>query len=220
MNKKIVFIGTGAVAAELTSYLEDGSWGNDCTFEIKGYLTYGVSGIDSWKEYQLAHSYLGLLEDYQVQEEDHFILALGNSEVKRKIVEIIKARNGKFMTLIHPTAIVAKTAKIGEGNILCPFVMIGPNVLLGNFNLLTSQSIISHDSKVGDFNFFATALLCGHTIVGDANYMGIRVTTVPDIIIGNRNKIQAGMIVDKNVGDDSTLFYRYKEKLMFVPSSF
>ena len=35
MNKKIVFIGTGAVAAELTSYLEDGSWGNDCTFEIK-----------------------------------------------------------------------------------------------------------------------------------------------------------------------------------------
>lgn len=41
--------------------------------------------------------------------------------------------------------------------------------------------------------------------------MGIRVTTVPDIIIGNRNKIQAGMIVDKNVGDDSTLFYRYKE---------
>lgn len=182
-------------------------------------MTYGVSGINSWKEYQLAHSYLGLLEDYQVQEEDHFILALGNSEVKRKIVEIIKARNGKFMTLIHPTAIVAKTAKIGEGNILCPFVMIGPNVLLGNFNLLTSQSIISHDSKVGDFNFFATALLCGHTIVGDANYMGIRVTTVPDIIIGNRNKIQAGMIVDKNVGDDSTLFYRYKEKLMFVPSS-
>lgn len=218
MNKKIIIVGTGAVAAELTSYLEDGSWAKDRELKIKGYLTFGMSGEDSWKEYQFSYPYLGLLEDYKVQEEDYFVLALGNSEVKKKIVEMIKAHNGKFMTLIHPTAVVARTAKIGEGNILCPFVMIGPNVALGNFNLLTSQSIISHDSKIGDFNFFATALLCGHTTVGNENYMGIRVTTIPNIIIGSRNKIQAGMIVDKNVGDDSTLFYRYKEKLFFVPA--
>jgi bifunctional N-acetylglucosamine-1-phosphate-uridyltransferase/glucosamine-1-phosphate-acetyltransferase GlmU-like protein len=60
-------------------------------------------------------------------------------------------------------------------------------------------------------------LLCGHTTVGDDNYMGIRATTVPEISIGDRNKIQAGMILDKNVGDDSTVFYRYKEKLLAIP---
>ena len=83
----------------------------------------------------------------------------------REIVTQIKQKNGKFITLIHPTAIVAKTAVIGEGNILDPFTIVGPNVHLGNFNLLTSQTIISHDCNVGDFNFFATSLLCGHCLL-------------------------------------------------------
>ena len=95
--------------------------------------------------------------------------------------------------------------------------MIGPNVKLGNYNLITSQSAISHDSRIGDYNFFATSLLCGYNVVGDDNYFGIRGTTLPDISIGNRNVIQAGMIVDKNVENDSTIFYRYKEKLIAIP---
>ena len=94
---------------------------------------------------------------------------------------------------------------------------MGPNVKLGDFNLLTSQSIISHDCVVGDYNFFATSLLCGHNIVGDDNYFGIRGTTLPEISIGNRNVIQAGMIVDKNIENDTTIFYRYKEKLLAIP---
>ena len=70
---------------------------------------------------------------------------------------------------------------------------------------------------VGDYNFFATSLLCGHNIVGDDNYFGIRGTTLPEISIGNRNVIQAGMIVDKNIENDTTIFYRYKEKLLAIP---
>ena len=94
--------------------------------------------------------------------------------------------------------------------------MLGPNVDIGNFNLLTSQSIISHDSIVGNYNFFSTCLLCGHTSVGNDNYCGIRSTMIPSIKIGDRNVIQAGMIIDKNVGNDTTVFYRYKEKVMVI----
>lgn len=217
MIKKIVFFGTGAVAAELTSYLEDSDWGEKCGFEIKGYVTSDEAGIVNWKNYKYSKPYLGLLDNYTIQPDDYFVLALGNNVVKRMLVERIRSFGGKFTTLIHPTATIAKTAQLGEGNIICPFVMIGPNVIIGDFNHLTSQSIISHDSIVGDYNFFATALLCGHTVVGDDNYMGIRVTTIPEITIGNRNKLQAGMIVDKNIDDDSTLFYRYKEKILAIP---
>ena len=173
--------------------------------------------MQHWKEYKYQSPYLGDFLNYEIKEEDYFVLALGNYKVKRQVVCEIKRRGGKFITLVHPTAIVAKTALIGEGNILDPFTIVGPNVKLGNFNLLTSQSIISHDCVVGDYNFFATSLLCGYNVVGDDNYFGIRGTTLPDISIGNRNVIQAGMIVDKNVEDDSTIFYRYKEKLLAIP---
>lgn len=173
--------------------------------------------MQHWKEYKYQSPYLGDFLSYEIKAGDYFVLALGNYKVKRQVVCEIKRRGGKFITLVHPTAIVAKTALIGEGNILDPFTIVGPNVKLGDFNLLTSQSIISHDCVVGDYNFFATSLLCGYNVVGDDNYFGIRGTTLPDISIGNRNVIQAGMIVDKNVEDDSTIFYRYKEKLIAIP---
>ena len=194
--KKIVIFGTGAVAAEITSQLEDSDWGEKVGIQI------------------------GHFDDYEIQDDDYFVVAIGdNPKVKREIVTQIKQKNGKFITLIHPTAIVAKTAVIGEGNILDPFTIVGPNVHLGNFNLLTSQTIISHDCNVGDFNFFATSLLCGHTHVGNDNYFGIRATTIPYVAIGDHNIIQAGMVVDKSIGNDTTIFHRFKEKVMVLSVS-
>lgn len=216
-TKQIVIFGTGAVAAELTSYLEDGDWGVNEGIEIKGYIASSDDAQISWKKYNFNKPFLGDINNYHVDKNDYFILAVAGGELKKKCVEIIESKGGKFITLIHPTAMVARTATIGKGNIISPYSMIGPNVKLGNFNLLTSQSIVSHDSIVGSYNFFATALLCGNTIVGDYNYFGIKATTIPDINIGNNNVIQAGMIVDKNVLNDSTVFYRYKEKLIVLP---
>lgn len=217
--KDVVIFGTGAVAAEITSQLEDSDWGEKAGIRIKGYVASDDAGLLHWKEYKYESPYLGNFFDYKIETEDYFVLALGNYRVKRKIVDEIKRRGGKFITLIHPTAIVAKTAVIGEGNVLDPFTIIGPNVRLGDFNLLTSQSIVSHDCIVGDYNFFATSLLCGHNCVGDDNYFGIRATTVPDVVVGNRNTIQAGMILDKNLEDNATVFHRFKEKIIAIPKS-
>ena len=217
--KKIIFFGTGSVAAELTSYLLDSDWAKDEDIIIKGYLASDDKGIVNWQYYKYKSPYLGQLADYQIKDEDNFVLALADPVIKRQIANLIDARGGKFGNLIHPSCTIASTAQIGVGNIFCPFVMLGPNVKMGNFNLLTSQSIISHDSIVGNYNFFATSLLCGHTSIGNDNYCGIRSTTIPSITIGDRNVIQAGMIVDKNVGDDATVFYRYKEKVMVIKQS-
>ena len=199
--KKIVIFGTGA---EITSQLEDSDWGEKIGIQIKGYVTSVKNGIENWHKYNYSSPYLGHFDDYEIQDDDYFVVAIGdNPKVKREIVTQIKQKNGKFITLIHPTAIVAKTAVIGEGNILDPFTIVGPNVHLGNFNLLTSQTIISHDCNVGD--------------LGNDNYFGIRATTIPYVAIGDHNIIQAGMVVDKSIGNDTTVFYRYKERILAIP---
>lgn len=214
---KIVFFGTGAVAAELTSYLEDSDWIKKSGYEIKGYTTSDEQGIDNWNKYRFSKPYLGIFDNYQIEKNDYFILALSNGLLKKDIIKSIRMRGGKFANLIHPTAMIAPTAKLGEGNIIYPFAIIGPNAVIGDFNLLTSQTIISHDTIVGNRNFFATSLFCGHDLIGDDNYFGVRVTAIPNVVIGDRNKIQAGMIIDKNIGNDAVLFYRYKEKMLAIP---
>jgi hypothetical protein len=40
---------------------------------------------------------------------------------------------------------------------------------------------------------------------------------IPDVNIGNGNMIQAGMMVDKSIKDETTIFYRYKESVIAVP---
>ena len=59
-------------------------------------------------------------------------------------------------------------------------------------------------------------LLC---CVGNDNYFGIRATTIPYVAIGDHNIIQAGMVVDKSIGNDTTIFHRFKEKVMVLSVS-
>lgn len=219
MKKQIIIVGTGAVAAEITSYIEDTTFGKIADIEIKGYLEY-LQNIDIYyTKYSFTKPVIGDLDTYQPCENDYFVLGVANINFRRKIIEILEGRGAQFISLINHTAIVARTAKIGRGNVINPMCMIGPNVVLGDFNLLTSGSIISHDCKVGNNNAFSTALLCGHVTIGDDNNFGIRATVIPHISIGDRNLIQAGMIVDKDVVDDSTVFHRFKEKVIAIPKS-
>ena len=85
------------------------------------------------------------------------------------------------------------------------------------YNTITSYSFISHDTIIGNGNFCSTVGIAGRVSIGNDNFFGIRSTILPDIVIGDRNVIQAGMIVDKSVENSSTVFYKYKERIISVP---
>ena len=52
--------------------------------------------------------------------------------------------------------------------------------------------------------------------VGDGNLFCINSATIPGITVGNGNKIGAGMVLDKDIANDSVAFYRYKERVVAV----
>jgi UDP-N-acetylglucosamine acyltransferase len=54
------------------------------------------------------------------------------------------------MTFIHPTAIVAAGATLGEDCHIGPFTTIGENVVLGNGVHLESHIVIDGDTEIGD----------------------------------------------------------------------
>lgn len=215
--KNIVIISTGAVAAEITSYLD--SVKDDCDFILKGYLDYDYNVEKYYKKYRFSMPIIGDIETYIPEENDYFILGVANIDFRKKVISTIKNKGGKFFTFIHPTAIVAKDAKIGEGCIISPFCMIGPNTLIGDFNHLTSYSFISHDCIVGNNNLFSSAGICGNVTIGNNNSFYIKSTVVPNVTIENNCIIQAGMLLDKSIKDESIVFYRFKEKIISVPKN-
>ena len=217
----IIIVGSGAVAAELTSYIEDNNKHADADQQqhISGYLDQEENIPKYWAKYKLKMPVLSDAEHYQIQEGDHFIIAISDLVFRKKMIDIIEKKNGKVTGFVHYTSIIADSAVIGEGNIIYPFCIVGPNAVVGKNNLVTGYSFISHDCSVGNNNFFSTAGLSGNVRVGDNNFFGIRSTVLPNIQIGSSNIIQAGMTVDKNIENDSTIFYRFKEKIIAVPKA-
>lgn len=217
--KKIVIIGTGAVAAELTSYIEDNNKYVDFQSQIDllGYIDYDYNIENYWKKYNLQKPVLGDIDTYHFENGAEVLIGISDIKFRNEIINKLKIKGTIFFQFIHHSVIIPDNIELGEGNIIYPFCIIGPNTKIGNFNMITSYSFISHDCVICDGNFFSTAGIAGRVSIGSNNFFGIRSTVIPHIAIGNENLIQAGMIVDKPVKDHTTIFYRYKESIIAVP---
>lgn len=217
--KKIVIIGTGAVAAELTSYIEDNNKysDSDSQIDLLGYIDYEYNVEKYWKKYDLQKPVLGDIDNFDFENDIEVLIGISDIKFRNEIISKLEVKEVTFFQFIHYSSIVPKTIEFGKGNIIYPFCIIGPNTKVGDFNMVTSYSFISHDCVIGNGNFFSTAGVAGRVSIGDYNFFGIRSTVIPHITIGSRNMIQAGMVVDKSIKDDATIFYRYKESIIAIP---
>lgn len=184
--KQLIIVGTGAVAAETTSFIEDSQYSSSYNVRIKGYLDINDHNM---LKYEYRNPYLGEVENYAIETDDYFIVAIGNNNYRKENVDKILQKGDIFINLIHQTCIIANTAKIGIGNIIYPYSIIGPEVQLGDFNVLTSRSTISHDCSVGNYNFFAIASVSGNVNIGNENNFYTQSAVNPKIRIGNKNTI-------------------------------
>ncbi len=217
--RKIVIIGTGAVAAELTSYIEDNNkhTNSESQIDLLGYIDYEYNIEKYWQKYQLQKPVLGDVDNFNFKNEIEVLIGISDIKFRNEIISKLETKGVTFCQFIHYSVIIPETIELGKGNIIYPFCIIGPNSKIGDFNMITSYSFISHDCVVGNGNFFSTAGIAGRVSVGDCNFFGIRSTVIPHISIGNRNMIQAGMMVDKSIKDETTVFYRYKESIIAIP---
>jgi UDP-3-O-[3-hydroxymyristoyl] glucosamine N-acyltransferase len=80
---------------------------------------------------------------------------------------------------IHPTAIIAKSAKLGDGAHVGPYCYVDEEAEIGRNTVLHSFVNIYRGAKIGD-DFFAHA----HAVVREFCHIGDRVTLQNGVIIG------------------------------------
>lgn len=84
-----------------------------------------------------------------------------------------------YATGVHPTAVVAKTAKIGEGAHIGPHCFVDEGVEIGPRAVLHSLVTIYRNTRIGD-DFFAHS----QTVVREGCSIGNRVTLQNGVVIG------------------------------------
>ena len=219
--KNIVILGSGAVAAELTFYIADNNSKveNEEKINIVGYIEYDYNLEKFYNKYNFEAPVLGDIDSYSPAPDEEVLIGVSDINFRKKMIDALLNKNAKIGSFIHHTVIIPKSIKVGVGLIVYPFCIIEQFSIIGDYNLLTSYSFISHDCVIGNNNFISTAGIAGTVTVGNDNYFGIRSTIVPHVTIGNNNVIQAGMVVNKSIKDDTTVYYRYKEQVLAIPKA-
>jgi len=214
--ESVIVIGSSGHAAELQDYIREiNDRSGSPLLRIRGYIDDDKLSYD---RYQFEAPYLGTITGHRPDPDVRYVIAIASNSHRRRIVQQFLDGGAGFVTVRHPMAIVSPSARVGEGCILAPNVNVGPNVSVGDYSLLNARCSLGHDTVLGSFNVVSPNVsFSGGTRVGDDNFFGINSATKPGIVVGNRNKIEAGMVLDRNIGDDQVVFFRYREKVIAVP---
>ena len=139
----------------------------------------------------------------------HFICAIGStgdSSAREKIYSQAMNSGLKPICAIHPSAIIAKSAIIGDGATVFAGAIINPGAEIGENAIINTGAIIEHHCKIGNHAHVATgAVLSGTVRVGRGAHIGSGAVVRHGITIGDGAIVGSGAVVVKNVEDNVTV---------------
>jgi sugar O-acyltransferase (sialic acid O-acetyltransferase NeuD family) len=193
---RTIIVGAGGFGRELIN------WASDC--HQAGLLPPVAGLLDDKAEVFDGFDYpvglLGSVMDFNPLPDDLLLMAIGNPVIKRQVVESLAARGGVFGTMIHPSAVVAGSAKIGEGAILCPLSLVSADAKIGRCCIINALSSVGHDVSLGDYSTLSAHVdLTGGVTVAPMVLFGSGARVLPRVKIGEGATIGAGSTVYRSV---------------------
>lgn len=127
-------------------------------------------------------------------------VAVGNAAIRKRLSE---GRN--VVTLIHPHAVIARDAVIGEGSVVMAGAVINPGARIGKGCIINTCSSVDHDCIVGDYCHVAVgAHLCGTVKAGCNTWIGAGATVSNNVVICEDTMIGAGCVVVNDITEPGT----------------
>ncbi len=132
------------------------------------------------------------------------IIALGyrHLQLKQTIFSYLKYKKYRFLTIIHPSSFIARTAIIEEGAVIYPMVTIDKDVKIGGGSIINNAAIISHNSQIGSCSYLSPGVICsGKVIIGSEVFIGSGTMVSNQVNIGSRSKIGIGSVITKDLAE-------------------
>lgn len=191
---RLLIIGTSGLAREFTTWFCDG-------LEVVGY-----AGADP-------HAASGLggraFRDGVTPAEagtDRAVVAVGDPALKARLHALYAERGFRFPTFVHPSAVVAPGAVLGEGVVISPQCVVSPGVRMGRLAYLNFCSSVGHDAEVGDFvEINPGSHLGGFSVIGAGTLVGSGATILDKVRIGSGCTVGSGSVVFGRVADGATV---------------
>lgn len=207
MTKKIIILGTGGNCRDILDTLHDiNDARGERVYECVGFLD---DNAEMHGREILGVRVLGALDTAPQYADCFFVNGIGSTSNfwrKREIIARTKMPRERFETIVHPTASVSRTARLGYGVVIFQKVTVTNQVIIGDHVIVLPASVISHDDVVGAFTCIAGgACLSGNVRVGEACYLGSNAAIKEGVTIGAGALIGIGSVVLRDVAENTVV---------------
>ncbi|MDI9817746.1 MULTISPECIES: acetyltransferase [unclassified Legionella] len=126
-------------------------------------------------------------------------VAIGNNLVREKIYRSL-SKSASLLTIIHPTAVIAKTAEIASGTFIAANAILAPESSIGEGCIINHSAVVDHEVKIGSYSHIApNSTLGGNVVIGDRVLIGAGAVVLPGVRIGDGATVAAGAVVIRDV---------------------
>jgi len=134
-----------------------------------------------------------------------FFVAIGNSQIREKIMTQLKNYKAQIATLVHPDAMIGTNVVIGGGSVVMAGVVINPDTVIGNGVILNTCCSVDHDNVIEDYCHISVgAHLAGTVQIGKHTWIGAGATVSNNVSICEAAMVGVGAVVVKNIEERGT----------------
>ncbi|GAB6052550.1 acetyltransferase [Magnetospira thiophila] len=199
MNKYVVVVGAGGHAKVVVD-----------TLRLLGDKV--VALLDSNKDlrgsFLMGHRIIGGDEMLDDITSAGVLTAIGVSSItiRRKLFYMTQAKGFRNLSLIHPTAVLSRTANLSEGCQVMARAVIQTGARIGLNSIVNTGAIVDHDSVVCDHAHIGPGAVLAHMVsVGAETLIGAGATILPGVRIGENCRVGAGATVVSDVPAGTTV---------------
>jgi sugar O-acyltransferase (sialic acid O-acetyltransferase NeuD family) len=204
MNKpKVIVVGVGGHAKIVVDILEDMD-----SFEI-----IGVTAIDEKGGQFQGYPIIGddsVLQQHFDQGVTNVAIGIGgftNNKLREQVYKFVKSIGFQVVSAIHPSAVISKSVKLGEGVTIFPGVVITTEAVIGNNCIIATSATIDHETIIGDHVLISAGVTIGaNTIIKEGVLCALGAKVVSAVTLGKEVLVAAGAVVVNDVEDHARVF--------------
>lgn len=193
--RNIGIIGNGVIGKQLEFFITESHKGGQISFTYFDDLMAGRNEAYSFPLQQYTDPQFSNYE---------FYIGLGYkcTDLKCRIAKELFTRGYHFPAVVHFSAYLHPSVKIGNGVLIFPMCNLGFDVEVGYGSIINKSCTIAHDSKIGKCNFLSPSVtFCGGVQVGDNCFIGAGTTVADNVKIGNNVTIGIGSVITRDIPD-------------------
>jgi acetyltransferase EpsM len=178
--------GHGKVVAEAAFHCD--------RFAVRGFLD---DDADRWGGEWYGLPVIGGREALDgLEETAEVALAVGANRTRAEMARAIRARGRALATIVHPTAVIAGTARVGEGTYVAPLAVLHSDARVGHGGIVNTGAVVEHDCQVEDWvHLSPRATLGGEVHVEEGVHVGMGAIVLPGLTLGRWATLGAGAVM-------------------------